>query len=67
MEVAILATLSGCPTINLPVGFNEAGLPMGMQVIGPPRADLTVLQLGHAYEQAASWVAERLPPALRVG
>lgn len=67
MEVVTLATLSGCPTINLPVGFNTAGLPMGMQVIGPHHADLAVLQLGHAYEQAAGWVRERLPPAFRTG
>lgn len=67
MEVVFLATLAGCPVINLPVGFNEAGLPMGMQVIGPPRADLAVLQLGHAYEQAAPWVRDRLPPTLRAG
>lgn len=67
MEVVVLATLSGCPALNLPVGFNAAGLPMGMQVIGPPRADLAVLQLGHAYEQAAPWVRDRLPPTLRAG
>ena len=65
MEVVILGTLTGCPTINLPVGFNAAGLPMGMQVIGPPRADLAVLQLGHAYEQEAAWVRTHLPPTLR--
>lgn len=64
MEVVILATLTGCPAINLPVGFNAAGLPMGMQVLGRPRADLAVLQLGHAYEQAAGWVNTHLPPVL---
>lgn len=67
MEVVFLATLAGCPVINLPVGFNAAGLPMGMQVIGPPRADLAVLQLAHAYEQAAPWVRDYLPPSLRTG
>ncbi|MDH4654816.1 amidase [Pseudomonas sp. JS3066] len=55
MEVVIPATLSGCPVANVPVGFDSRGLPMGLQIIGPPRADLAVLQLAHAYEQASAW------------
>jgi amidase len=50
MEVMILATLGGLPALSVPVGSNAAGWPMGMQLIGPPRADLAVLRLGHAYE-----------------
>jgi len=53
MEVVIGPSLAGLPTIGVPAGFNEAGLPMGLQVIGKPGADLTVLQLAYAYEQAA--------------
>jgi amidase len=64
MEVVTPATLSGCPTINVPVGFNEAGLPMGMQIIGPHHADRAVLQIAHAYEQATGWVQKRLPALL---
>lgn len=52
MEVVVPWTMAGLPVLNVPVGFNSAGLPMGMQLIGPPRADPQVLQLGHAYEQA---------------
>ncbi|MDR5671375.1 amidase, partial [Burkholderia cenocepacia] len=61
METVVPWTLAGCPVINVPVGFNDAGLPMGMQLIGRPRADLAVLQLAHGYEQAADWVARRVP------
>jgi amidase len=64
MEVVTPATLSGCPTISVPVGFNEVGLPMGIQIIGPNHADLAVLQIAHAYEQATGWVQKRLPPLL---
>ncbi len=64
MEVVTPATLSGCPTINVPVGFNAAGLPMGMQLIGPEHADLAVLQIAYGYEQATGWVQKRLPPLL---
>jgi amidase len=63
MEVVILPTLTGCPALNVPVGFAaegpSKGLPMGMQIIGRPRDDLAVLQLGHAYEQATPWGGRR--------
>jgi amidase len=61
MEVVILPTLAGLPCISLPVGFNAAGLPMGMQLIGKPRGDLALLQLAHAYEQAAQDVLKITP------
>jgi len=53
MEVVILATFAGLPCISVPVGFNAAGLPMGLQLIGRPRADLDVLRLAGRYEAAA--------------
>jgi amidase len=53
MEVVIYATFAGLPCISVPVGFDERGLPMGMQLIGKPRGDFELLQLAHAYEQAA--------------
>jgi amidase len=37
---------------------------MGMQVIGKHNADLAVLQLAYAYEQAAPWTHDHLPPLL---
>ncbi|MEO7337938.1 MAG: amidase family protein, partial [Caldimonas sp.] len=51
MEVVIYATFAGLPCISVPVGFGPAGLPMGMQLIGRPLADLAVLQLAHACER----------------
>ena len=64
MEVVTPWTLAGLPVINMPVGFNDAGLPMGIQLIGKHHADLAVLQLAFAYEQATRWVQRRLPPLL---
>lgn len=64
MEVVIPATLSGCPAASVPVGFNEQGLPMGLQIIGRHQADLAVLQLAHAYEQASRWYLRCPPPLL---
>jgi amidase len=57
MEVVAGATMAGCPAISVPVGFGPEGQPMGMQLIGRPRADLAVLQLARAYEEACPWVA----------
>ncbi len=63
MEVVIYATFAGLPCISIPVGFDARGLPMGMQIIGRPQADLEVLQLAHAYEQVAQEILLRKPPA----
>jgi amidase len=63
MEVVIPATMAQLPALNVPVGFGEAGLPMGMQLIGRPQDELSCLQLGHAYDLATRW-PERRPPAL---
>ncbi len=61
MEITIPGTLSGCPIVNVPVGFNDQGLPMGMQIIGPAAQDLKVLQMAYVYEQASGWTKE-VPP-----
>jgi amidase len=53
MECVIYATFAGLPCISIPCGFNAAGLPMGMQIIGKPQDDLGVLQLAAAYEVVA--------------
>ncbi len=43
------------PTISVPCGFTRAGLPIGLQITGPPNGDETVLRLAYAYEQATEW------------
>jgi amidase len=50
MECTLFATFAGLPAISVPVGFDARGLPMGMQLIGRPRADVEVLRLAAAYE-----------------
>ena len=62
MEVMAPVTLAGVPAISVPAGFDARGLPLGLQLIGRPRDDLSVLQLALAYDRATGWVKAR-PPA----
>lgn len=54
-NVFTLANVTGGPSLALPVGFSGNGLPLGMQIIGRPFDDATVLKVGHAYQQATDW------------
>ena len=47
--------LLGLPAVSIPCGFTGKGLPIGMQIIGRPGDEATVLRLAHAYEQATDW------------
>jgi len=63
MEIVTPFTLASLPVASVPVGFNAAGLAMGLQLAGPARADLRVLALARAFEAIAPWTRQR-PPAL---
>ena len=41
------------PAISVPAGFSSGGLPVGLQIVGRHRADWSVLQIAHAFEQAS--------------
>jgi aspartyl-tRNA(Asn)/glutamyl-tRNA(Gln) amidotransferase subunit A len=45
----------GVPAVSVPCGFTAEGLPIGLQIIGPPWREDLVLQLAYAYEQATEW------------
>jgi amidase len=55
MEICTVISLTGCPAISVPGGFTPDGLPIGLQIVGPPRQDLAVLQLAYAFEQATAF------------
>ena len=57
MEVVIGPTLAGLPVAAMPAGFGENGLPAGIQIIGPARADGAVLSMAAAYERATDWLS----------
>ena len=53
--------LAGTPAISVPCGFSSAGMPMGLQIVGRPFAEETVLKVAHAYEQNTDWHNRRAP------
>ena len=62
MRSCTLFSPTGCPALSVPGGFTPDGLPVGLQIIGAPRADRRVLEVGHAFEQATRFGQRR--PAL---
>ncbi|MEG9527922.1 MAG: amidase [Hyphomicrobiales bacterium] len=63
MQTVIPVTMAGLPSLDVPAGFGEAGLPTGIQIVGPNHGELACLQLGAAYDAASNWV-RRYPPPL---
>jgi aspartyl-tRNA(Asn)/glutamyl-tRNA(Gln) amidotransferase subunit A len=51
----IPASMTGLPAVSVPCGFNAAGLPIGLQLIGRALDEPTLLRAAHAYEQATPW------------
>jgi aspartyl-tRNA(Asn)/glutamyl-tRNA(Gln) amidotransferase subunit A len=52
--------LTGQPALSVCNGYDGAGLPLSLQIVGRPFDEATVLRIGHAYERATSW-RERRP------
>ncbi|KOV23658.1 amidase [Streptomyces sp. XY152] len=48
------ANITGVPALSVPVGQDTAGMPIGMQLLGRPFAERTLLLVGHAYERTQS-------------
>jgi amidase len=67
MKVTLPGSMAGGPCLSIPAGFNDASLPMGLQILGPNLGELGLLKLGHAYDEATKWPARRPPPLLGRG
>ena len=60
LAITSVITLTSCPAISVPCGFTESGLPVGLQIVGPPRGEAAVLAAGALLEEAVA-IAPRLP------
>lgn len=61
MTVCCVVSVLGLPAISVPGGFTPDGLPIGVQIVGPPRGDLAVLRIAHLFERATGY-GQRRPP-----
>jgi aspartyl-tRNA(Asn)/glutamyl-tRNA(Gln) amidotransferase subunit A len=51
--------LAGLPAVSIPCGFDEAGLPIGLQITAPTLQEERMLQVAYAYEQVTAWHKRR--------
>jgi amidase len=54
-----ICNMAGVPTITFPVGVNQIGLPLAMQLIGPHLSEVNLFKATHAYQQATEWHLRR--------
>lgn len=64
LSFAFLATVCGLPALSLPVGRDARGLPVGLQLIGPPRGEARLLQVARRLEQATGFPATPIDPVV---
>jgi aspartyl-tRNA(Asn)/glutamyl-tRNA(Gln) amidotransferase subunit A len=55
----VLINLAGIPSLAVPCGFSDNGLPIGMQIIGPQFSESLLFQVGYAYEQMTKWYKQK--------
>jgi aspartyl-tRNA(Asn)/glutamyl-tRNA(Gln) amidotransferase subunit A len=51
----------GLPALSVPIGFTGGGLPLGMQIAGPPYGDRRVLGVGEGFQRVTDWHTRRPP------
>lgn len=55
LGIAYVVTLICCPAVSLPCGFTRSGLPVGLQMIAPPRAEAQLLANASVLERILGW------------
>jgi aspartyl-tRNA(Asn)/glutamyl-tRNA(Gln) amidotransferase subunit A len=58
-SVTTVWNVTSQPVVQMPNGFGRNGLPLGMQIVGRPFEETTILRIGHAYERATEWHTRR--------
>ena len=60
--LTIPCNIAGLPGISVPCGFSSKRLPIGLQIMGKPFDEQTVLNVAYAYEQSAKWYEKEVAP-----
>ncbi len=60
IAITYAITLTSCPAVSVPAGFTEAGLPVGLQIVGPPRGEAETLTAAALLDDA-SGLSKLLP------
>lgn len=55
----VSCNLAGLPGLSVPCGFTKAGLPVGLQLLGPPFSEEKMLRIARMYEAATAWHTQR--------
>jgi aspartyl-tRNA(Asn)/glutamyl-tRNA(Gln) amidotransferase subunit A len=63
LDLTLPFNVTGQPAISVPCGFDKAGLPVGLQLVGRPFDEATLFRVAGAYEAATDWLS-RKPPVL---
>lgn len=59
MKSSYFISVTGLPSISVPCGFTDTGLPVGVQIVGRHQDDWGVLQLAYAFQEATSFWKRR--------
>jgi amidase len=65
ITITFAISVTGCPALAIPAGFSTEGLPVGLQIVGPPRSEARLLAAGALLEQMLG-LAEQVPIDPRV-
>jgi len=65
ITITFAISVTGCPSLALPAGFSADGLPVGLQIVGPPRSEARLIAAGKQLEDMLG-IAEQLPIEPRV-
>lgn len=65
LRFSFLATTTALPALSLPVGFTASGMPVGLQLVGPPRGEATLLSVARAVEEAVAFRGAPIDPIMR--
>jgi aspartyl-tRNA(Asn)/glutamyl-tRNA(Gln) amidotransferase subunit A len=59
--LTLSVNLAGICGLSLPCGFDNSGLPIGLQLMGPGLGESSILRVAHVYERATAWHRRRPP------